>query len=244
MRRVFGWAYLQGFASYVVSLYWIPIPLHDFADVRMEFAIFPMLLLAGIVAIYTAVAIWAGEFVARRTRIPAVLTMPVAWTAVEWIRTYFPIGFPWNLLGYTAYRNLELIQFAEFTGVYGVSALIVFFNAVVYVVIFRRGAYRLQTDQPERADRDNDRAGRVRRVADRQSQERAARGELQGRDGAGKYPAIAQVGSEVPARELQGLPGRNRERGQARRRPDRLARGSGGVPVPARRSISRRARRR
>jgi len=144
MRRVFCWAYLQGFASYLVELYWIPIPLHDFADVRMRYAIFPMLALAGIVAFNTAVAIWAGEFVARRTRIPAVLTMPVAWTAVEWIRTYVPVGFPWNLLGYTAYRNLELIQFAEFTGVYGVSALIVFFNAVVYVVIFRRGGYRLQ----------------------------------------------------------------------------------------------------
>jgi apolipoprotein N-acyltransferase len=144
MRRVFWWAYLQGFASYVVQFYWIAIPLHDFADVRMEFAIFPMFLLAAIVAINTAFAIWTGEFIARRTRIPAVVTMPVAWTAVEWIRTYFPIGFPWNLLGYTAYHNLELIQFAEFTGVYGVSALIVFFNAVVYVVIFRRGGSRLQ----------------------------------------------------------------------------------------------------
>jgi len=145
MRRVFAWAYLQGFACYLVELYWIPIPLHDFADVRMRYAIFPMLALAGIVAINTAAAIWAGEFVARRMRIPAVLTMPVAWATVEWIRTYFPVGFPWNLLGYAAYRNLELIQFAEFTGVYGVSALIVFFNAVVYLVIFRRGVYRLQT---------------------------------------------------------------------------------------------------
>ncbi len=145
LRRVLGWAWLQGFASYLASLYWIPIPLHDFADVRMSLAILPMLLLAGIVAIYTAVAIWAGEFVARRTRVPALLTMPVAWAAVEWIRTYFPLGFPWNLLGYTAYRSLELIQFAEVTGVYGISALIMFFNAVVYVVIFRRGNYRLQT---------------------------------------------------------------------------------------------------
>ena len=144
LRRVFWWAYLQGFASYVVQLYWIPIPLHDFADVHMRYAIFPMLALAGIVAFNTAVAIWAGEFVARRTRIPAVVTIPVAWTAVEWIRTWFPVGFPWNLLGYTAYHNLELIQFAEFTGVYGVSALIVFFNAVVYVVIFRRSGHRLQ----------------------------------------------------------------------------------------------------
>jgi apolipoprotein N-acyltransferase len=74
-----------------------------------------------------------------------VITMPVAWTALEWFRTYVPASFPWNLLGYVAYRNLELIQFAEFTGVYGISALIVFFNAVVYVVISRRGTYRLQT---------------------------------------------------------------------------------------------------
>src|SRR5271154_4994281 len=145
MRRVFRWASLQGFAANVVSLYWIPVPLHDFADVPMKFAIFPMFALAAIVAINSAVAIWAGELVARRMRVPAVITMPIAWTALEWFRTYVPASFPWNLLGYTAYRNLELIQFAEFTGVYGVSALIVFFNAVVYVVIFRRGAYRLQT---------------------------------------------------------------------------------------------------
>jgi apolipoprotein N-acyltransferase len=144
LRRVFWWSYLQGFAANVVSLYWIPIPLHDFADVRIEFAIFPMLLLAGAVAINTAIAIWAGEFVSRRMRIPMVLTMPVEWTALEWFRTYVPASFPWNLLGYVAYRNLELIQFAEFTGVYGVSALIVFFNAVVYVVVARRGTYRQQ----------------------------------------------------------------------------------------------------
>ncbi len=96
--------------------------------------------------------------------------MPVAWTAVELIRTYFPIGFPWNLLGYTAYHNLELIQFAEFTGVYGVSALIVFFNAVMYVVI-SAAAVLASGCQPERADRVDDRAGRIRRVANPRSQE-------------------------------------------------------------------------
>ncbi len=99
----------------------------------------------GVVAIDTAVAIWAGEFVARRMRLPIVVTMPIAWTAIEWLRTYFSDRFPWNLLGYTAYRNLELIQFAEFTGVYGVSALIVFFNAVVYIVLLPPRRHRLQT---------------------------------------------------------------------------------------------------
>src|SRR5260370_28318601 len=69
----------------------------------------------------------------------------IVWAGGGCVRTYFAIGFPWNLLGYPAYRNLQLIQFAEFTGVYGVSALIIFFNAVVYVVVFRVASRRVQT---------------------------------------------------------------------------------------------------
>jgi apolipoprotein N-acyltransferase len=144
LGRVFGWAFLAGFASFATSMYWIVVPLHDFAGVRIEFALMPMLLLAAVMALFSGFAIWIGAAVARRLRISIVVTMPIAWAAVEWLRTYFPIGFPWNLLGYTAYRHLELIQFAEFTGVYGISALIVFFNAVAYLVILRRGAARTQ----------------------------------------------------------------------------------------------------
>src|SRR6266851_4388648 len=141
-RRVLGYAFLQGLACYLASLYWIVITLHNFADVRTVLAILPMLLLAAVIATNTAVAIWAAEYSAARLQLPIIVTLPIVWTAVEWVRTYFPIGFPWNLVGYTAYRNLQLIQFAEFTGV---SALIIFFNAVVYVVVFRVASRRVQT---------------------------------------------------------------------------------------------------
>ena len=241
MRRVFWWAYLQGFAANVVSLYWIPIPLHDFADVHMAFAIFPMLALAAIVGINSAVAIWAGEFVARRMRLPAVLTMPIAWTALEWFRTYVPASFPWNLLGYAAYRNLELIQFAEFTGVYGVSALIVFFNAVVYVVIFRRGIYRLQTVSLSVLT-----GLMIALVAFGAWRINA----LKSAPSTGSFK-VAMVQGNIPQSlkwdpkflptKLRRLPGRDRGGGKARRRSDCLARSGGCVPVPARRSVSRRA---
>jgi apolipoprotein N-acyltransferase len=142
--RVFFYAWIQGFACYVASVYWIAITLHSFTSLPVYQAIGPMLLLAAVLALFTAVALAVAVFTAARLELPIVLTLPVVWTAVEWIRTYFPIGFPWNLLGYTAYRNLELIQFAEFTGVYGVSALIVFANAVVYVVAFQTCPRRTQ----------------------------------------------------------------------------------------------------
>jgi apolipoprotein N-acyltransferase len=145
MGRVFGYAWFQGFMSYVVSLYWIAFTLHHFAGVNAILAAGPLILLAGIMALYTGLAIWAAEFATARLRLPIFITMPIAWPAVEWLRSFFPIGFPWNLLGYTAHRNLELIQFAEITGVYGISALIVFFNAVIYVVLFARHSRRVQT---------------------------------------------------------------------------------------------------
>ena len=118
--------------------------MHHFADVPLVLAVIPMLLLAAVIALFTAAALWAATFIAARTGLSLVVTLPVVWTAVEWIRTYFPIGFPWNLIGYVAYQNLTLIQFAEFTGVYGVSALIILFNVVIYVVLFRRESPRVQ----------------------------------------------------------------------------------------------------
>jgi apolipoprotein N-acyltransferase len=51
---------------------------------------------------------------------------------IEWVRGWILGGFPWVGLGYSQYRAIYLIQFAEFTGVYGVSALIVMVNAVVH----------------------------------------------------------------------------------------------------------------
>lgn len=145
MGRVFGYAWLQGLVCYIVSLYWIEYTLHHFAGVNPILAAIPLVLLAAVMALFFGLAVWAAQLMTARLALPIFVTLPIAWPAVEWLRTFFPIGFPWNLLGYTAYRNLELIQFAEITGVYGVSALIVFFNAVVFVVLVGRHNRRVQT---------------------------------------------------------------------------------------------------
>jgi apolipoprotein N-acyltransferase len=52
----------------------------------------------------------------------------VAWVAMEMVLARIFSGFPWNLLGTTQYRLIPLIQVAAFTGVYGVSFLLVWFS--------------------------------------------------------------------------------------------------------------------
>jgi apolipoprotein N-acyltransferase len=56
---------------------------------------------------------------------------PATWVAVEWARGQTAFWFPWTHLGYTQAGHPVLVQVAALTGVYGVSALVVFGNVTL-----------------------------------------------------------------------------------------------------------------
>jgi apolipoprotein N-acyltransferase len=84
-----------------------------------------VLYLACYVALFSVVSvIWCRRFGCR-----ALLLTPLAWVALELVRTHALTGFPWGLLGYSQYRNLPLLQIASLGGVYSVSLLVAAANA-------------------------------------------------------------------------------------------------------------------
>lgn len=67
------------------------------------------------------------------------------WVALEMLVTRFLSGFPWDLLGVSQYNLSPLIQIASFTGVYGVSFLVVWASVSLLgalATIVRRPAMR------------------------------------------------------------------------------------------------------
>lgn len=66
------------------------------------------------------------------------LLAAVVWTVVEWLRAAGPFGVTGGDLGYSQVAFLPLIQIARLFQVYGVSFLIVFFNAALAQTIFNR----------------------------------------------------------------------------------------------------------
>lgn len=60
-----------------------------------------------------------------------------AWVAHEWVRERLFGGFGWNGLGVALHRDLPMIQIAEFTGVPGLSFLVVFANLMAVIVVRR-----------------------------------------------------------------------------------------------------------
>jgi apolipoprotein N-acyltransferase len=83
-----------------------------------------------------------------RDEILAMFTLAAWWVILEWIRSWIFTGFPWNLLAATQWKNLNLIQICEYTGIYGLSFLVIlvnialFFTAKDLLAVVRGAKYR------------------------------------------------------------------------------------------------------
>jgi apolipoprotein N-acyltransferase len=129
-KQAFWTGGIAGLVYFCGTIYWVTNSIHFYGHVPLVPASCITLLLCAYCALYPA--IFAAASVRLRLR-PALffIAAPALWTALELARTYVFSGFPWALLGYTQYRSLPLIQFADITGVYGVSFLIVLVNAAL-----------------------------------------------------------------------------------------------------------------
>ncbi len=65
------------------------------------------------------------------TGIPLPLAAPFVWVVSEHARTYGDLYFPWVTLGYSLSDWPILVQHADLVGVYGISAWLVFVNALI-----------------------------------------------------------------------------------------------------------------
>ncbi len=106
--------------------YW----LGTFSFVSLQFSIFIRIL-------YYIVFFIPGLYVIRSTR--STLILPLVWTVFEWYLHQGFASFPWGVLPHTQYQNLTLIQIASVTGIWGISFIIAWVNAVIAKLIVSPG---------------------------------------------------------------------------------------------------------
>lgn len=65
----------------------------------------------------------------------SLIIFPFLWTGFEYVQTLGQINFPWLFAGNSQTYNLEKIQFAEYTGVFGVSFWICTVSVLIYFLL-------------------------------------------------------------------------------------------------------------
>jgi len=140
-KRVFLCAWAGGLAFFWPVLQWMRV-----ADTAM-YATWAVL--ATYCALYVPAGILLARLLDRSTRLPLVVTLPVVWTALEFLRSHLATGFTWYLLGHSQHAFLPVIQVTDLGGVYAVSVLVAAVNALLFEVLYARPWFRRFLALPE-----------------------------------------------------------------------------------------------
>jgi apolipoprotein N-acyltransferase len=122
-------AFIVGFLYWLVNVYWIqPITTIGWLGMGVYLSLFWVL---------PALALR----LARTTRIPLFVALPIL--LVGWERAQgFPMGgFFWRFLGHSQYERLAMIQVADLVGAAGVSFVVAMVNGLIADLIVKREAY-------------------------------------------------------------------------------------------------------
>ena len=134
LRSSFTLGFTAGFIAHIGIMYWIAYVVVQYGYLPLYMGIAAMLLLSAYLSLYTGLFALGVSYL-KDKKVPVIATAPVLWTILEYVKSQILTGFPWENLGYSQFDILPVIQISDITGVYGVTFLIVFINALLYDLI-------------------------------------------------------------------------------------------------------------
>jgi apolipoprotein N-acyltransferase len=112
---VFATAWLAG------TFWWLFVSMHTYGGMPAWLAVLAVLALAGLLALYYALAMGLLCAWAPPSRVRQALMFSALWTLAELARGHWFTGFPWGAIGYAHADTLA--AWAPWVGVYGMGAV-------------------------------------------------------------------------------------------------------------------------
>ncbi len=138
-----------GLAHYMSLCYWLVYTMHTYGHLPLYLSLPVLFLASGYLSLYPAV------FAAALAGLPIrpgwlLVAAPTVWVSLEYMRAHLLLPFPWELLGYSQTPYWYLVQFADVTGVYGLSLLVAAANAALLLGWLHIRRLDWQGKQPSR----------------------------------------------------------------------------------------------
>jgi len=134
---------VAGFVHQITLVYWLTTAMHEYGHLPLITCIPLLILLCLYLSLYTGIFC---IMVKRLCPTPGhLILVPFFWVALEYARSLTQFAFPWELMGYSQYLKLPLIQVADITGVYGISWLILLFNVAIVCFLLHTTRQTWQT---------------------------------------------------------------------------------------------------
>ena len=138
-KSAFRIGYISGLTFFGGLIYWIVL-LYPFANIFVT--VLGYVALVAYAALYFSVFALLVHQLPRKSGLSFIFPAALIWTGMEWIRSWFLTGFPWGSMGYSQWNNHAGIQIASITGVYGVTFVVILFNAAIAHLIISSSNWR------------------------------------------------------------------------------------------------------
>ena len=123
-RAAAATAYAFGLGWFLSGIWWLYISMHVYGEMPAWMAALAVVLFAGYLSIWPALAAASWQWLTRRSRdgVLAALAFGAIWALSEWLRGVVFTGFPWLGSGYP-HTDGPLAGYAPLFGVYGIAFL-------------------------------------------------------------------------------------------------------------------------
>jgi apolipoprotein N-acyltransferase len=132
-KNSFSLGLLAGLAHYLTLTHWLAHTMSTYGQLPFYVSWPVLFLLSFYLALYIAIFSMSVTCLCSGP-ISLFPTAPLIWVSLEYIRSFLFTGFPWELLGYSQFNMLHIIQISDIFGVYGVSFCIVLFNTTLFLI--------------------------------------------------------------------------------------------------------------
>ncbi len=138
-----GAGYACGVVWYLLNCYWIYATMHIYGGLPPWVSAGILVLYSLILGLYFALFAWLVAMLrhAGWRLLHVLFAVPVLWVAVEYLAAHLTT-VPWDQLGYAQVDNLLLTPLAPYTGVYGISFVLMAANAALMGIFFARSKRR------------------------------------------------------------------------------------------------------
>ncbi|MGE9292120.1 MAG: hypothetical protein ACQKBW_00780, partial [Puniceicoccales bacterium] len=112
-------------------------------------------IMSGFNLVWYAAARWLfprAVALSTRPRVIALLGLAGGWVVMEWVRSWMFFGFPWATLAASQWQRPPVLTVAAWTGAYGVSFILNFFNLALAAYAGRLGHPVRETEDDDTAE--------------------------------------------------------------------------------------------
>ncbi len=142
-KQALFFGFFFGTAHFLVQLYWIVFVIGHYGGLPLYFSIPALLLLCfGLSVFYVFFVLFVRGFVASFSPFVCLWLVPVAWVAMDYLRSLGSIAFTWMDIGYGMANVPLFMQSADLWGHHGLTFLLILPNTFFALCLLHRKELR------------------------------------------------------------------------------------------------------